>query len=71
MNKLEINGKTYVTYGYIKDVYNLTAQRVKLWREGKGDAKKNKLDHIQVNRSTIFYNKEHIEDLIKLLGEKK
>jgi hypothetical protein len=57
-----INGMDFVSYEWIKPNLNLTSNRLKRWREGRG-LDNNKLNYIKVNKGLYLYKKD---DLIKL-----
>jgi hypothetical protein len=44
---------------------NVTAQRLKLWREGRGAARYMKLDFIELYGKVFLYNIDDIENIIR------
>ena len=71
MNKLNmtneiinIEGIEYVKYSFLKSKYNITADRVKKWRNGKGASIEYNLRYIQIHKHLYLYSIEDIETLI-------
>lgn len=63
INKFMINGDIYVSYEYLKD--KITAHRLKLWRERKGQAKNIDLKYIRLG-GIFLYRLIDINRLIDL-----
>jgi hypothetical protein len=64
MTTITINNKEYSKYSYIKERYNITADRLKKWREGKGAGSLVKLNYIMLDKGLYFYDLNDIEALI-------
>jgi hypothetical protein len=56
----------HITAGRVKELYNITTDRLKKWREGRGQAKNHSLRTISLGKSLYLYNIEDIEKLIEL-----
>lgn len=55
-NQPVIDGEVYLTYQILKGLFDgLTTQRLLLWREGKGRAKKEQFRFIKLNDKNIYY----------------
>lgn len=66
-----INNIEYVRTYYIIDNYGITTKRLKLWREGKGQAKNEPLNFLKINSKVFLYSKSDIEKLILLTNHYK
>lgn len=64
-----IDNIEYITASYIIRNYGLTARRLKLWREGRGQAKNEPLNYKKINKGTFLYSKVDIEKLILLTND--
>ena len=67
----KINNTEYVITYYIINNYGLTTKRLKLWREGKGQAKNEPLNFIKINSKVFLYSKMDIEKLVLLTNHYK
>lgn len=61
-----INDIEYVRAHYIINNYGITTKRLKLWRDGKGQAKNEPLTFLKINNKVFLYSKKDIEKLILL-----
>ena len=68
MNSVIINNIEYTTPYWIYKNWNITADRLKKWREGRGIARKIKLNYIDLGNKNFIYN---LEDFLIILKEHK
>jgi hypothetical protein len=75
MGQIFIQEEQWITAGRAQELFNgifkITPNRLKLWRQGKGEAKIRELRTIDFDRGTILYNKEDIDQLVFLTNQKK
>jgi len=61
-----IDGEFWVKSEYINLHYGITTDRIKKWREGRGQASKHNLKTIKITTRLYLYNLTDIETLIEL-----
>lgn len=61
----------YIAYGELKTIWpKITSNRLKRWRDGRGDAKRRELRVRKINDNLFLYNREDIKILLELLEKK-
>jgi hypothetical protein len=55
---IEINNELYVKFDYIKAHFDISADRLKKWREGRGEAKTHPLKNIKLGNFYLYRLKD-------------
>jgi len=66
VDKIITDGVEWITATDCKENWGITYNRLKLWREGKGQARWNELRVLKLNNKYILYNKLDVENLVNL-----
>jgi hypothetical protein len=69
-NKLDeqiiIGGEIYVKWAYLNRELGIKSNRLKLWRENRGQNNNKTLKYIKLDKGTYLYNLKDVELLIEL-----
>ena len=69
MNFIKYKNQPYTTSNYIVKTFNITTDRLKKWKDGRGLAKIHPLRYIELEGSIFLYNLDDIK-LLKIEHQK-
>lgn len=63
---ISIDGEEYVKASYIIKNYKVSTQRLRLWRNGRGQGRFYTLRTIGLSKRMLLYNKKDVKELMEM-----